>query len=940
MSVSFQKLKRVFVFGIILGASCFLFASHTSALIASPVLGTPLATLSPLSTTMATPTPVYCPPDQFTDRCATGLHCVPVGQSVGTLAGSYCCSTDPNVCKGVPTGQHICGDGFCDVLAGENSTNCRIDCPINTSLPRPTISISPSPVLALQPQLDLKVRKAGSGLSYIDGPLTINQNDSVDLNWTSANVTSCTATNGWSGAKPINGSESNTANTNNLQSAKIYTITCSGPSGTVSDFVMVNVNAIITPTPSCTPAECAAPPPFCHYAGSSVCACGFLVCATPTPSGTPIPPPKLDLKVRKAGIDPYTDGPLTILQGDSVDLNWTSANVTSCTADLGWSGGKVVAGTESNISPSGTTTYRLTCSGPGGSVTDFVVVIVNPLNTPTPTPPTLVPSVDIKIRQSGINNSYSDGPITIYQNQAIDLIWNSNNVTSCNAVGDWSGSRNINGSEGPRSLVSNATFVINCSGPNGSASDVVSANVINSAPTPYNTPAPYPQLDLKVRQSGSNNSYSDGPISINQGNSVDLYWTSYNTSYCNVYNGWSGSRQINGTETTSSLQASVTYTMICYGPGGSVTDSVTVLVNSNNVVLYPGIIISKSARNLNNIVDGSIHDDYLTARPGDTLEFIISLRSIGNSIAHGVRVSDVLPSGMIYIPGSTTRDDIQYDDSISFGNMVIGDMNPGQTSVIKFKAKVNDASVFTAGTTTLINSAHGLGDPNLNTTDSVVVAVQKAPIFTDIIKKELVSLQKLGRDITKGDSTDHSILSVNPNDMLEFVLILKAPSPYADVIVRDILPGGISYMYGTTRINGQGALDGLATPTGLSIGSVAANQRVEVRFNAIVNDSLSFPKGKTQVLNLGDAMANSASIVGSIAQLPITINNNSISSNVIAKVVSVPTGMEQGLLGAIFASLIASCSYLVYTRTTLFKKREISSIIKEQRDDNDKFNFK
>ena len=87
------------------------------------------------------------------------------------------------------------------------------------------------------PSVDIEVRPSGSG-GYSDGPINIAYNNSVDLQWISANATSCNASNDWSGIKNTSGNESIA----NLTSSKIYTLTCSGVGGTASDFVTVNVN--------------------------------------------------------------------------------------------------------------------------------------------------------------------------------------------------------------------------------------------------------------------------------------------------------------------------------------------------------------------------------------------------------------------------------------------------------------------------------------------------------------------------------------------------------------------------------------------------------------------------------------------------------------------------------------------------------------------------
>ncbi|MDP2930124.1 MAG: PKD domain-containing protein, partial [bacterium] len=78
---------------------------------------------------------------------------------------------------------------------------------------------------------------------------------------------------------------------------------------------------------------------------------------------------------------PYTNGPMNIVAGSSVALNWTSVNMTSCTASAvpvnsQWTSA-ATSGTRtiSNILVS--TVFSLSCSGPGGNRSDTVTVNVN-----------------------------------------------------------------------------------------------------------------------------------------------------------------------------------------------------------------------------------------------------------------------------------------------------------------------------------------------------------------------------------------------------------------------------------------------------------------------------------------------------------------------------------------------------------------------------------
>lgn len=93
---------------------------------------------------------------------------------------------------------------------------------------------------------------------------------------------------------------------------------------------------------------------------------------TPTPSPTPPPPvtsssPTLSLELLS---------PATAYVGQVITLEWTSTNTDTCVASGAWSGGKATNNVEDiTVTTSGTQTYVLECSGPGGpSAIDSVAV--------------------------------------------------------------------------------------------------------------------------------------------------------------------------------------------------------------------------------------------------------------------------------------------------------------------------------------------------------------------------------------------------------------------------------------------------------------------------------------------------------------------------------------------------------------------------------------
>ncbi|MEX1997962.1 MAG: hypothetical protein WEA04_04820 [Candidatus Andersenbacteria bacterium] len=120
------------------------------------------------------------------------------------------------------------GEVYCDPgydLPQDELRPCGYQC--SAASPAP----SPSDVA-----VDLKVNNS-------DGPVGVSYNDFVTLSWTSANATSCTASDAWSGTKSPEGSEVNGPLTD-VTTPYIFTLTCTGPSGEAQDSVTVNVSIV------------------------------------------------------------------------------------------------------------------------------------------------------------------------------------------------------------------------------------------------------------------------------------------------------------------------------------------------------------------------------------------------------------------------------------------------------------------------------------------------------------------------------------------------------------------------------------------------------------------------------------------------------------------------------------------------------------------------
>ena len=133
--------------------------------------------------------------------------------------------------------------------------------------------------------------------------------DSVTLSWSSTNATSCAAAGGWSGVRPVSGSEVIA----NVQNTQAFTLSCSGKKGSVSREVVVEARN----------------------------------------------PPAPELRLTLSSPE--------VFRGQSVQLSWTATNATECTASGNWSGTRSPNGQETVGPLSQDSAFLLSCTGRGGS---------------------------------------------------------------------------------------------------------------------------------------------------------------------------------------------------------------------------------------------------------------------------------------------------------------------------------------------------------------------------------------------------------------------------------------------------------------------------------------------------------------------------------------------------------------------------------------------
>ncbi|MEX2205616.1 MAG: DUF11 domain-containing protein [Myxococcota bacterium] len=241
--------------------------------------------------------------------------------------------------------------------------------------------------------------------------------------------------------------------------------------------------------------------------------------------------------------------------------------------------------------------------------------------------------------------------------------------------------------------------------------------------------------------------------------------------------------------------------------------------------------------------------------PGDVLRYTITVYNSGGIGATGVVLRDSVPANTTYVPDSTTLDGVpvgQPDGGVSplVAGVAVGTIGAGESAVLQLALRVN-AGV--AAGTIIRNQAlvesnelpdlltDGDGDPTTGPEPTEVVVGNAQQLS---ITKQVAVVD--GGAALAGSTLEYVVRVVNIGAV-----------PGYQVVIRDDLeaatPGTLTYVAGTALMNGSavgvtvaGSL--ITADYGATVGPLAPNASVVLRFRALINQSLALG---TVVTNTG-----------------------------------------------------------------------------------------
>ena len=123
-------------------------------------------------------------------------------------------------------------------------------------------------------------------------------------------------------------------------------------------------------------------------------------------------------------------------------------------------------------------------------------------------------------------------------------------------------------------------------------------------------------------------------------------------------------------------------------------------------------------------IPGQAWTKSITAAPGSTVSYLVTVNNTGKDVEDNVSVRDALPANEHIVPGSTTITNGNFPNGVNAGSddvvsngINIGSYNAGAVGYVKYKATIDPTNILPCGTSNLVNKAT-VFQPGVATTES------------------------------------------------------------------------------------------------------------------------------------------------------------------------------------------------------------------------------
>jgi uncharacterized repeat protein (TIGR01451 family) len=161
--------------------------------------------------------------------------------------------------------------------------------------------------------------------------------------------------------------------------------------------------------------------------------------------------------------------------------------------------------------------------------------------------------------------------------------------------------------------------------------------------------------------------------------------------------------------------------------------------------------------------------------------------------------------------------------------------------------------------------------------------------------------------VTDGHIDLTSSVRADGNDTVQFVVKISNTwdTTAYNIHLTDLLPDGLSYIWGSTNVDGIVVSDDLTT-SGLNLGALSPGVTKTIRFSAMVDSSVVPTWGTRTLYNTAQVRTDDSGV--EVSRLPIILGHN----GVLGAAAGVNTGTQDSLLIAFAVALAVTGLYAVY----------------------------
>ncbi|MBR0133740.1 DUF11 domain-containing protein [Candidatus Saccharibacteria bacterium] len=250
----------------------------------------------------------------------------------------------------------------------------------------------------------------------------------------------------------------------------------------------------------------------------------------------------------------------------------------------------------------------------------------------------------------------------------------------------------------------------------------------------------------------------------------------------------------------------------------------------------PNLEISKEVK----ILGTDTWSEKVTAKAGETVRYRIHVKNSGNTTLKNVVVRDILPAGLTYVKGSTTIVNTAHPKGVALSDGIVtdnginlGDYASGAGAWLYFNATVDKAVSEKCNPSTLRNVAQTSAGTSTGTKEDTADVYVEGKTCIDGFKID--KMVKLPSE-SEWHETVTAVAGTNVDYRIRFTN--TGNTTLNNVVIVDTLPANMTYVKGSSMLDGKALADGVVSDKGVNIGSVAAGKTATVTFKATVNSAL------------------------------------------------------------------------------------------------------